>query len=963
MCRLISIVGLCLLVYTLSAQEPLFHQHDLDDASSSASFHTILQDRQGMIWIGTDKGIARYDGTIWVDIPVVSKDTTCIIRSLFEDQTSRIWIGTASGDIFYLDPSRKLHPFEIEEGNPRKPVVAITEDLNHNIWFATYGEGAYVYTGSRLFNIGTDDGLQGQDIYTMTRTTAGEVWLGTDNGISICSFTNETKHIRTLTLKDGLPDQIITALKADASGNVWIGTFEFGVAYYDASTGRISIPFEKRDLGEITSFTLFDETEIWIGTRSSGVWRYAPGFTFVKRVEGLYPLRQSRVSDLLADVEGNIWVIYEDGMLLSAFRPFESLQVTTPDVQTIFCDAACVVWLGTKEGLFRLEEHPKSGTLTVRILPDLPLNITDIIEDPFHHLWIGTIDQGLYVYDPQTNKVRHFGSILDQGGYTIMSMALTRSRIWLATLAGVVSYPLTEDILASSGPPQFKLLDDPWQSNLHFVFQVFVDSKDRVWFATDGNGVYSIDGVEVKHYGGRDSLEIKTVYSICEDHQGHLWFNTASLGLVEYDGKQYRPLSVKDGLSSFNIASINTASTGDILITHSKGIDILEPERRHLMYYKSEIDIHDFEPGLNASALSVKGDVFTCGRNVIYKYYGTRHKMSIHPRTQILDVSVFDQSIDFATTRRFAYDQNYMSITYVGLWYTSPSDVTYLYKLEDYDLQWKVSRDRVVSYSNLPPGDYTFLVKASENQFFLDEPVATYSFTISKPFWKKTWFIVLVSLASVASLYFWVKYRERRSGRQAMLKKDMIESQLSALKAQINPHFLFNSFNTLITIIDENTMHPEVAIEYVEKLSDFYRSILQYREQESITLEEEWELVQNYVYLLEKRYGNNIRLHMDPPPREIYILPMTLQMLVENAVKHNVISDAFPLDLYITVDADQYVGVRNNVQPKARPEPSTQFGLHSIIRRYQLMTNQKVIVEQNSTSFTVRIPFLKKSAT
>jgi LytS/YehU family sensor histidine kinase len=206
-----------------------------------------------------------------------------------------------------------------------------------------------------------------------------------------------------------------------------------------------------------------------------------------------------------------------------------------------------------------------------------------------------------------------------------------------------------------------------------------------------------------------------------------------------------------------------------------------------------------------------------------------------------------------------------------------------------------------------------------------------------------------------------VKAREKRSERQALHKRDIIESQLSALKAQINPHFLFNSFNTLITIIDENPMRTEVAVEYVEKLSDFYRSILQYREQESISLEEEWELVHNYIYLLEKRYGHNLRLHIAPPPADGFILPLTLQMLVENAVKHNIISEKYPLDLYITADQDGYITVRNNLQPKSRPEPSTQFGLDSIVRRYQLLTDRKVIIEKHQQSFIVRIPVIKKS--
>jgi LytS/YehU family sensor histidine kinase len=215
----------------------------------------------------------------------------------------------------------------------------------------------------------------------------------------------------------------------------------------------------------------------------------------------------------------------------------------------------------------------------------------------------------------------------------------------------------------------------------------------------------------------------------------------------------------------------------------------------------------------------------------------------------------------------------------------------------------------------------------------------------------------------VFGIYWLVTSREKRSERQALIKKEMIESQLSALKAQINPHFLFNSFNTLITIIDENALKPEVAIEYVEKLSDFYRSILQYREQDFISLAEEWEQVQNFMYLLEKRFGQHLRLHMDAPPGDAYILPLTLQMLVENAVKHNVISDKHPLDVYITVDADDYVSVTNNLQPKSSIEPSTQFGLQSILRQYQMVSDRKVMIEKDGHVFRVRIPIIKKSDT
>ncbi len=943
------------------AQEPRFIQHDIGDANAGIPINTLIQDHQCMIWLGSDRGLSRYDGNALHPIALGDPDTSIIITALFEDKTNRLWVGAASGSIYYLDQARKAHYFEVNEGHPKKAITSIVQDPTGNIWFATYGEGAYVFTGTRLFNIDTDDGLSGQDIYDMVCTPQGEVWMGTDDGISICTFENEIKQIKNLGLKDGLPDQIITALQQDVEGNVWIGTFENGIGFFNAATQKVVKPFELGQPDEITSFTIFDKEEIWIGTRSSGVWRHSSDLPFPRRLESLRNFKQVEVTDLFSDVEGNTWVVTEEGILLSAFRPFESIEANIPDIQTLFCDHKDQLWIGTKRGLYRIEQFPMALSKTIRMVPNVDLNIMSIIEDEYHSLWIGTLDNGLYVFDPVSMRLKHFGSIIKTGGSTIMSMASATDRIWIATLEGVVSYPVEKNILKEHHP-SFELLENPWQSNLHFVYQVFVDSKDRPWFATDGNGVFCLDGKKVMHHTGGDSINMKKVYSICEDHSGHLWFNTPDLGLIEYDGKSYKLLGLTDGLGNPNLASIITTGTGDILITHHRGLDLMEPDRRHFMYYRDEIGIKDMEPGLNSIARDSRGNVYSSGRTTILKYTSTQEKLSIHPRTQLTEVSVFDKPVDFANIHRFSYSQNYISFSYVGLWYTSPSSVKYLYKLEEYDRQWKESKDNVASYSSLPPGNYTFSVKASENNFFLDEPIASYSFSIAKPFWQQIWFIGMIVLASAAGIYWLVKSREKRFGRQALLKKEMIESQLSALKAQINPHFLFNSFNTLITIIDENSMKPQVAIEYVEKLADFYRSILQYREQESISLEEEWELVQNFIYLLEKRYGSNLRLHMKPPPQDAYIIPLTLQMLVENAVKHNVISEKYPLDLHITVDDDQYVTVKNKLQAKTRTEPSTQFGLQSIIKRYQVLSERKVIIEKENGFFKVRIPIIKKTA-
>ncbi|MDQ3015296.1 MAG: histidine kinase [Bacteroidota bacterium] len=956
--RLLALVILLYSFSRISAQEPFFFQHEIGDPNSAMMINSMIQDHQSMMWIGTDQGLVRFDGINSYPVVFDAPEVVHKVTALFEDRQHRLWIGTSSGEIFYLDRTRKPIRFDAEEGHPVKSITAILEDKFGQIWFATYGEGVYVYTGKRVFNFGEDDGLSGNDIYAMTYTKSGEIWLGTDDGINICTFENEKKFIKSLGLADGLPDQIITALKADENGNIWIGTFEYGVVYYQSSLQKIISPFLSEGMDEITSFEIFDNTELWIGTRKNGAWRYNPQTGFVQKVMSLQSTRQGEISKILTDVEGNIWIALREGFLLSGFRPFESVAVDIGEIQTLFADHRDMIWIGTKIGLYLMKQEPAAIASVIRIAPQYDWNITSIVEDRYHNLWIGTLDKGLFIYNPFTQSILNVGKNVPIISSTIMSMASGKGVIWISTLEGVVSYPLETNILLDKNI-RFPLVDNAWQSSLHFVFQVFVDSKDKAWFATSGNGVYCIQGDSVRQFSGTDSIPLRTVYSICEDHRGHMWFNTSDQGLVEFDGLNYSLLGFNEGLGNMSVASMAMVGTGDLLLAHKRGLELMEPDRRHFMYYDEEIGINDFDAAFNSITSDSKGHVYVTGKNKLIKYYATGHELSIHPRTQLTDVFVYEQPIDITTVNSFPHNKNYFTFDYVGLWYTSPHSVKYLYKLEGYDLQWKESKDNVASYSSLPPGTYTFSVKASENKFFLDEPIDSYSFTIVRPFWQMPWFVAFLIILTGGLLYLIIKAREQRSERQANVRKDMIESQLQTLKAQINPHFLFNSFNTLITIIDENVRSPDVAITYVEKLSDYFRSILQYREQETISMEEEWELVQNFGYLLEKRYGTNLRLHMSAPPKDACILPLTLQMLLENAVKHNVISSQKPLDVFISSE-NGYIKVENNLQLKAKQELSTRFGLQSIIKRYQLMSDKKIIIEQSEQTFKVLIPIINK---
>ncbi|HND89480.1 MAG TPA: histidine kinase, partial [Saprospiraceae bacterium] len=158
----------------------------------------------------------------------------------------------------------------------------------------------------------------------------------------------------------------------------------------------------------------------------------------------------------------------------------------------------------------------------------------------------------------------------------------------------------------------------------------------------------------------------------------------------------------------------------------------------------------------------------------------------------------------------------------------------------------------------------------------------------------------------------------------------------------------------LITIIEEN---PPMAVEYVEHLSDFYRMIMAYRERDFITVHEELTLVRSFDFLLKRRYERGFQLlNRIEPTQPGQLMPLTLQMLVENAVKHNIISEDKPLVVEIFAEGDGYVTVRNNIRRKMKPEPSTHFGLQSLIRRHQLLGDKPVLVEDNAAFFTVKVP-------
>lgn len=226
--------------------------------------------------------------------------------------------------------------------------------------------------------------------------------------------------------------------------------------------------------------------------------------------------------------------------------------------------------------------------------------------------------------------------------------------------------------------------------------------------------------------------------------------------------------------------------------------------------------------------------------------------------------------------------------------------------------------------------------------------------------WQST-LIILVAVIFITHVYetvFLVKETESEMIRSEQLERARAEAELDALKNQIDPHFIFNSLNTLSHLIEER---PVKAKQFNDNLAEVYRYILQNKARDLVLLKEELAFLLNYFSLLKIRFEDAVRLDLDIPDQladQYLIPPISLQLLAENAIKHNEFSNSSPLAIGVTLEADQLT-IRNAVRKKLSRKPSSRIGLQNLRERYKLITDTEILVEESETEFRVKLPILK----
>lgn len=947
MCRKAAILFCLLPLSILSfAQLQYAKIFVLGNAATPVKIQTLFQSSKGILYCGASNGLYLFDGINYIKIKQADS-LSASVTAICENSNGDIITGYESGMIGIL-MQNKITPFPMEEGYPKVAIKSLACAGNENLWIGTAGEGLYLKTRKHLLNFNTDDGLSDNYIYKIILLDSMRVMTATDRGINICKWQAGKKNIQIITARNGLPDNIVRAIARGNDGSFWAGLQDAGVAKIDPG-GHISHITPHWQYGAINDL-LFYNNLVLAATEENGLVYFDPTVAD-KQTVLQNDVTLARIAAICVDKSGAVWfagnnqLAFAESLLLQQIFSFQ--QQNKDFVYNLLAVSADEIWYWYEKGLAAIN---KKGTIWTEKKFPLPGIANKQVSALYRHtdgtLWIGTLGHGVYIFNPKTGIAKPLQPDAMKDKINITSITGFDNEIWIASFEGLVKIKTLHD--------GYDVMPVQGAGN-KYVYHVFADSKKRIWLATDGDGIALYDQGKMNWFKNIKGYRGKGVYKITEDASGKIWYATYDAGVVCYDFKQFRTWNEKDGLSEESVTGL-AAYNNRIFVFHSQGIDVMNTKTGALDYIDKESGIDSLRDDLNAYSISPDGQVFFVSSNKLYTFH-TRNYRTQLPEIYINKIELYLKEGQYPNGHSFKHDQNNLGFYYTGIFYPHPERLRYAYKLDGYDKEWVPTNDKVKVFPKLPPGRYNFRIKTGLGDNLANAREASFAFVIKEPFWLQTWFVIALIITLGGIIYLIVHYREQQIRKWNTLQTEKINLQLQTLRNQINPHFLFNSFNTLVSEIETQ---PEQAVEYVEKLSDFYRSVVICRDKDLIPLEEELQILRDYIYLQQKRFQTalQVSIKLDTAiKRESFIPPLALQLLVENAIKHNVVSKENPLLIEVLSD-DRYITVSNSIQYKTKPEAGTGMGLDNLANRYLLLSGSKIIIENDHQFFRVKIPYI-----
>lgn len=795
------------------AQQQLFFDHlGIEKGLSQNSVLCITQDKSGIVWLGTRYGLNSYDGYHINTYLYRDGDTTSLsndyITSLYTDSKGNVWVGTGAGLNIYNPTSNNFKRILTNKNALNNTINCITEDKAGNIWVGTT-------KGLKCFIKGNINSLKGyfngkaqksaHNVRCIYQDNLDKIWIGTSNGL----FTLQ-QSAKDFTIKDtnyNLKDSYITAIVQDRQQKLWIATKHGGLNLLNNNSKNfIAFKHDETNKNSIVSNTIRSliidaEGKLWVGTLEGLSVMHTQTFKCINLQydpENSKSLSQNSVYSLFKDASGSIWVgTYFGGINVNypyntAFTVFKKNKHTASINNNVISgfaeDTYKNLWIGTEGGGLTYFNRKNQSFTSYKNLPGNANSLTSnlikkIFIDKTGLVWIGTHAGGLNVYNPKTKTFKSYnfnGKIDEMPDEIIAIIEDKNSCLWIATQRNGIK--LSNPTKTAFNNLPIASVNNYIKNNI--VKSLSVGSNQNIYIGTT-------KGLLIFNQQTQKTSELKKVnvplnnYINCtyEAKNGTVYIGTYYTGLIIYNPKnsQTEVFTEKHGLPNNNILGILEDENGYLWIGTGNGLSRFNPSLKKFKTYSVADGLPGNEFNQNAAFKSTNGEMFFGGYNGFISFFPDKIQTNtkageviftdLKLNNKVVNIKdeskLLKQNIRFTDHVSFKYNQNTFTIDFALLNFIKPEKNKYAYKLSGFEKDWNEVTAPSASYTNLPPGDYTFLVKGINNDGY-SSAIKSLKLHINPPFYR-TWWAYLFYFALLSGVLFvFIRYLLIR----AVLKKE-----------------------------------------------------------------------------------------------------------------------------------------------------------------------------------------------